>query len=59
MRTLGFWFLWTLLSGLFAAMVWRKIRHHIKVYLLILINGLYLSGIFIIYGLLQDVFMQK
>ena len=58
MRTLALWFLWTLFSGLFAATVWWKIRHHVKVYLLILINGLYLSGIFFIYGLLQNVFVH-
>jgi hypothetical protein len=58
MRTLGLWFLWTAFAGLFAAMVWWKIRHYIKVYLLILMNGLYLSGIFIIYGLFQGVFIR-
>jgi len=55
MKTLGVWLLWTVFSGTSAAVVWRKIQRHFKVYLLILMSGIYLSGIFVIYALLKSI----
>jgi len=55
MKTLGVWLLWTIFSGATAALGWRKIQHHAKVYLLILMSGIYLSGIFFICALLKRI----
>jgi len=55
MKTLGAWFLWTIFSGTAAAVAWRKIQRHFKVYLLILMSGIYLFGIFVIYALLKSI----
>jgi len=55
MKTLGVWFLWTIFSGTAAAVAWRKIQRHFKVYLLILMSGIYLFGTFVIYALLKNI----
>ena len=44
-----FLIIWTSLFLVFAYMSWVKIAKHFKIYLLILYNWLYLTGIFLIY----------
>ena len=55
MKTLAAWLLWTFLAGATTTLGWRKIQHHVKVYLLILVSGLYLSGIFFLYAVLNRI----
>lgn len=55
MIQLLFLVLWTALFLLIARISWMKIRRHIKVYLLLIYDWLYLTGIFLIFPNLKDV----
>jgi len=44
-----FLIIWTALFLLFAYISWMKIAKHSKIYLMILYNWLYLTGIFLIF----------
>ncbi len=55
MKTVFFWFLWSILVGTGALWVWKRVIHHVKAYLLILHSGIYLAGIYVIYALVNGV----
>ncbi len=41
---------WTAAAAAAVAVLWRRLRSHHKVYGLILLHGLYVGGVFLLYG---------
>ncbi len=50
-----FLILWTGLFAAIAYLSWVKIGKHVKVYLMMIYNGLYLTGIFLFYPSLEGI----
>jgi len=50
-----FWLFWSLISICIGVVVWRKIHAGVKVYALIAVSCLHLSGIFVFYGLINHI----
>ena len=55
MSTAALWFFWNFLSFGLGVVAWRRILPGVRVYGLILISGLYLTGIFAFYGFVNKV----
>jgi hypothetical protein len=54
MKLLGGLTLWFLLFVAVTALTWRATEHQVKVYLLILYNAIFLSGVFWLYPILKS-----
>ena len=51
MKIVIYWLLWTGVCGGASWLLWKGIKQHLKVYLLIGMNWIFLSGTFLIYAL--------
>ena len=55
MTIVTFWLVWSLISIIIGFVVWRKVHGGAKVYALIVVSGLHLSGIFVFYGIVNHI----
>jgi hypothetical protein len=55
MKLFLLWLIWSLVIISVVAGGWQRIDGNIRVYGLIVVSGLYLLGIFILYGLMRQV----
>ncbi len=50
-----FLFSWTILFVPFVLLAWVKITRHYKVYLLMLLNFIYLTGVFLLFPKIENI----